>query len=231
MGLIRSFLVSLATSQSSSTTSLSVPTTASPSILSAVKKDVVDTLRKVVDVISRYAGSSLPYHAKVTVRGFILNLPGRWASLNDIRSTTTSPSASPMMSASSPMNTTTTARTINTKEQDVNSPKHEETAIRLLNFGQESVDMLQSISSVFSETVDRAELWLDRLRLRPHENKQDSIINNDHTNRPIQLPPIHTLDPSKNHLNAFDRQSSVTNQFMHSISNEQQQQQQMDLTQ
>jgi hypothetical protein len=78
MGLIRTFLVSLATSQTTSTSSsLAVPAT-SPSVLSAVKKDVVDTLRKVVDIISRYAGSSLPYHAKIAVRGFILSLPGRW---------------------------------------------------------------------------------------------------------------------------------------------------------
>jgi hypothetical protein len=34
----------------------------------------------VVEVISRYAGSSLPVQARQTVRGFILNLPGKWVS-------------------------------------------------------------------------------------------------------------------------------------------------------
>lgn len=79
MNLLRSFLVSLATSNNPSS-SLTVPNNNSntPSVLTAVKKDIVDTLRKVVDIISKYAGSSLPYHAKVTVRGFILSLPGRW---------------------------------------------------------------------------------------------------------------------------------------------------------
>lgn len=80
MTLLRNFLVSLATSStttSSSTNSLAVPGP-SPSILSSIKKDIVDTLRKVVDVISKYAGSSLPQHARVAVRGFILNLPSRW---------------------------------------------------------------------------------------------------------------------------------------------------------
>ncbi|KAI8337522.1 transcription factor Opi1-domain-containing protein [Chlamydoabsidia padenii] len=179
MGLIRTFLVSLATTQSSPSSpssSLSVPTTSS--VLSTVKKDVVDTLRKVVDIISRYAGSSLPYHAKMTVRGFILNLPGRWASLNDIRSTTTSPMASPRLSA-------------RMDQQDFERPKEEETALRLLNFGQESVDMLHSISSIFSETVERAELWIDRLRLRPPESNLED--------QPIQLPSIHTLDQTLQH--------------------------------
>lgn len=74
---------------------------------------------------------------------------------------------------------------------DADIPKEEETALRLLNFGQESVDMLHSISSVFSETVDRAEVWIDRLRLRPPENHLDD--------QPIQLPSIHTLDQALQH--------------------------------
>lgn len=81
MTLLRNFLVSLATSStSSSSNSLTVPGP-SPSILSSIKKDIVNTLRKVVDVISKYAGSSLPQHARVAVRGFILNLPSRWVKL------------------------------------------------------------------------------------------------------------------------------------------------------
>ncbi|KAI9307987.1 transcription factor Opi1-domain-containing protein [Cunninghamella echinulata] len=184
MNLLRSFLVSLASSNTNN--SLSVPkTTPNTSVLTAVKKDIVDTLRKVVDIISKYAGSSLPYHAKVTVRGFILSLPGRWATLNDIRSTTTSPMASPILTASQ-------RNDIIREEDDGTLPKNEETAIRLLNFGQESIDMLHSISTVFSDSVDRAELWIDKLRLRPVDHPIDE-------DQHIKLPPIHTLD-----LNQFN---------------------------
>ncbi|KAI8073001.1 transcription factor Opi1-domain-containing protein [Gongronella butleri] len=170
MHVIRSFLVSLASQSSSQHLSVR----ADPSVLSAVRKDLVQTLKKVVDVISRYASTSLPYHAKMTVRGFILSLPGRWAVLNDLQSTTTSPAASPMMS---------TMR--DPVVVDDRAPKHEESAMRLLNFGQESVDMLQSVSTVFSDTVDRAHLWIERLRLHPPAQHHDEHI---------QLPPIHTLD-------------------------------------
>jgi hypothetical protein len=52
------------------------------SVLSDIKKEVVNTLRKVVEVITRYAGSSLPAPARQTVRGFILNLPERWVTYN-----------------------------------------------------------------------------------------------------------------------------------------------------
>lgn len=47
-----------------------------------VKREVVETVRKVVDVISKYAGSGLPLHAKNLIRGFILSLPGRWATVS-----------------------------------------------------------------------------------------------------------------------------------------------------
>jgi hypothetical protein len=45
-----------------------------------VRRDVVNTIRQVVDVVSKYAGSALPEPARARVRGFILHLPQRWAS-------------------------------------------------------------------------------------------------------------------------------------------------------
>jgi len=45
-----------------------------------VRRDVVNTIREVVDVVSKYAGGALPEPARARVRGFILHLPQRWAS-------------------------------------------------------------------------------------------------------------------------------------------------------
>ena len=45
-----------------------------------VKKNVIDTIRQVVDVIGKYAGGALPEPAKATVKNLILALPGRWSS-------------------------------------------------------------------------------------------------------------------------------------------------------
>lgn len=47
--------------------------------LSDVRRDVVHTIRQVVDVVSKYAGGTLPEPARNRVRGFILHLPQRWA--------------------------------------------------------------------------------------------------------------------------------------------------------
>jgi hypothetical protein len=41
----------------------------------------------------------------------------------------------------------------------------DETSIKLLTFGSESVEMIKSVALVFSDTIDRAELWLSRLRV------------------------------------------------------------------
>jgi hypothetical protein len=55
--------------------------------------------------------------------------------------------------------------------------------------------MLHSVSSVFSDTVDRAELWIDRLKMVPgmsktHSNDDDMLLDGES----LKLPPIRTLD-------------------------------------
>ena len=134
MNLLREFLVSLASKSKEITPDENI------TIVANIKREIVDTLRKVVQVVSKYAGSGLPEQAKASVRGFILALPTRWAILN---STTNSPTASPSMGP-------VTAH---------------ETSMKLLNFGGESVEMINSVSHVFSDTIERAELWLSRLRV------------------------------------------------------------------
>lgn len=42
---------------------------------------MVDTIRQVVDVVSKYAGGALPEPARARVRSFILCLPQRWAAV------------------------------------------------------------------------------------------------------------------------------------------------------
>ena len=52
--------------------------------LTEVRKDLVQTIRQVVDVVSKYAGGALPEPARSRVRGFILKLPQRWASASKV---------------------------------------------------------------------------------------------------------------------------------------------------
>ncbi|KAI7867058.1 transcription factor Opi1-domain-containing protein [Mucor mucedo] len=192
MNVLKNYLVSLAKGNQSLTAPNTSTNTNGKSVLSGIKKDIVETLRKVVEVITKYAGASLPVQARQTVRGFILNLPGRWATLNDIRSTTTSPAGSPMLG---PRKVSMDA-------------KQDEAAIRLLSFGQESVEMLQSVSTVFSDTVDRAELWIDRLKMVPGMNKTSNNDPMTLNGESVRLPPIRTLD-IPNHHNSYDQQQKL----------------------
>lgn len=186
MNLLRQFLVSLATDASNGNSKSTAVTTASSasSTLSAIKKEIIGTLRKVVDVVSKYAGSGLPEQAKASVRSFILALPGRWATLNT--STTASPAASPVLGPRAP-------------------PHVQETSIKLLTFGDESLVMLNSVARVFSETIERAELWLERLRVvgvagpSAHRQQQSRQLK-DNNEQPSSEPAIPLKEKESNNM-------------------------------
>lgn len=81
----------------------------------------------------------------------------------------------------------------------------EDVALRLLAFGQESTDMLTSIQNVFDDTIQRAESWLERLRMinpmsyssnnqLPPPNTTQNDNDDDFYN--VLLPPIRNLNIS-----------------------------------
>ncbi|KAF9578795.1 hypothetical protein BGW38_005238 [Lunasporangiospora selenospora] len=161
IGLLRSFLESLA---SPSQNKAIVPTTAA-STLASIKKEVVETLRKVINVVSRYAGACLPDHAKINVRQFILSMPVRWASLNN-ESVPSTPIGSPSLGPTTPERMARDLAALNDTS---------ERAAKVLILANESSDMLQSVSSIFKDTVDKAESWMDKLRyvgVNPQSNTE-----------------------------------------------------------
>jgi len=123
--------------------------TSSNSNLASIKKEVIDTLRKVIEVVSKYAGACLPEQAKEKVRSFILNLPSRWASINYTEnSSSPSPISSPQLAPANghPLNQTA------------------DYARRLLSLATESLDMLSSVAGIFGDTVGRAEALVEKLK-------------------------------------------------------------------
>jgi hypothetical protein len=145
---LRAFLASLA---SPSKNTEIVPSTAA-STLASIKKEVVDTLRKVITIVSRYAGACLPDPAKISVRQFILAMPVRWATLNN-ESVPSTPIGSPSLGP------------VDRSPEDI-AALHEtsERANRVLVFANESSDMLRSVATIFKDSVDKAENWMDKLR-------------------------------------------------------------------
>ncbi|KAF9913922.1 hypothetical protein BX616_009300 [Lobosporangium transversale] len=148
IGLLRTFLVSLASPSKSTEI---VPSTAA-STLASIKKEVVDTLRKVISIVSRYAGACLPDPAKISVRQFILSMPVRWATLNN-ESVPSTPIGSPSLGP------------IDRSPDEIAALNEtSERATRVLVFANESSDMLKSVAGIFKDSVDKAENWMDKLR-------------------------------------------------------------------
>ncbi|BGP28549.1 transcriptional regulator opi1 [Rhodotorula toruloides] len=190
IGILRDFIISLRshTGGSSSPASNALVTASASAHLSQIKHDVVETIRKVVEVVSKYAGAALPEQAKRYVRQSILGLPVKWASAMEGGRRSREGSVSGMSAAG---------------ESDIGTPRPErmhgsyfpgaagsskgsvgpsgehmqggqasadlnptaEAADRILTFAVESLDMLRSVTGIFGESVERAEAWIERLRV------------------------------------------------------------------
>ncbi|KAH9992722.1 transcription factor Opi1-domain-containing protein, partial [Russula compacta] len=117
--------------------------------LTNVKRDVVATVRQVVDVVSKYAGGALPEPARTRVRGFILHLPQAWASA--ARRENVAPAPIPTRGAPVPVPPT--------------AGSAKQAAQRILALATESLDMMRGVTGVVKDSLDRADAWVERLRV------------------------------------------------------------------
>ncbi|KAG8927181.1 hypothetical protein FRC00_002233 [Tulasnella sp. 408] len=118
--------------------------------LADVKRDVVTTVRQVVEVMSKYAGGALPEPARATLRSFILLLPERWANAMQQQE-------AEMITMNGPASTP--------GETELAASTAERAAKRVLTLATESLDMMRGATGVFKESLDRAEAWVERLRV------------------------------------------------------------------
>ncbi|KAJ2815561.1 transcriptional regulator opi1, partial [Coemansia erecta] len=119
------------------------------------RRDVVGTVRRAVGVVSQYAGAVLPGDARRHVRGLILGLPGRWATVEGAAL-----SSSGSVSEASPLASPLTSPRV---RPDDMAPAHiEATTRRTLAFATESLYMLDSVRGVFSNLHANAERWIGR---------------------------------------------------------------------
>lgn len=187
--------------------------------LQAAKRDVVDTIRQVVEVVSRYAGGALPEPARTRVRSFILCLPRRWAAasttgegpppvassalghgpVHEVRGESTSvgpasvrgrhrapapysygpgepgpsPRSRPASRATSPTRSTGRAHPhVNARQTSTSGPgagasadSATQAAQKILTLATESLDMLRSVTSVFKDSLERADMSVSSLIL------------------------------------------------------------------
>ncbi|RDH37502.1 transcription factor Opi1-domain-containing protein [Aspergillus welwitschiae] len=112
--------------------------------IQAVKADVLATLKRVVGIVSKYAGGALPENARNLVRRHLTSLPHRF----QIASNSNPPPDS--MAAAS----------------DATVSAH-----RILVLAQEGLDMMSQVSGVVNDTLVSAEHWCEKLGRKRSEGK------------------------------------------------------------
>ncbi|KAG2046750.1 Opi1-domain-containing protein [Suillus hirtellus] len=195
--ILRDFIESLHPSDSSSGTDILISPTHMRT-LTDVRRDIVQTIRQVVDIVSKYAGSALPEPARSRVRGFILHLPQRWAtaSVNSAPGIADgAPGASSAVGAAAGgAGSIRRARTTRHKERSAGGPDRSQActptssrasspmgsvrvglrpttsaatqaAQRVLALATESLDMMRGVTGVVKDSLDRADAWVERLRV------------------------------------------------------------------
>ena len=134
--------------------------------IQALKGEVLQTLKGVVDVVSKYAGGALPENARVLVRKHLTSLPQRFR----IASTTSSTNG----------NGHDSEKQAHTSETVTNAQK-------VMVLAKEGLDMMAQVSDVLNGTIVSAEEWCDRLGRR--RERQDQSNGDPPMNHDEKIPP------------------------------------------
>lgn len=136
-------------------------------IADAIQKhsnDIWETLRTVINNISRYTGGALPENASALVRRQLMSVPQRWRAASESAAAV----ATPTGPATDSTGTTETVRG----------------AHRMLAFAKEGLDMMAQVSLVLEGTVHSAEQWLDSLGRRRDDR---SSVDDEEVKSPLMV--------------------------------------------
>jgi len=157
VGILREFILSLSSHQRSSALMRGEDARAA-SILDGIKRDVVETIRKVVDVVSTYAGAALPEQARRYVRSSILGLPEQWArAMQGQQHQAIEGGAN---GAEMHVNGAMQHGDVSTGGSDTTVSATHTAAERTLTFAVESLDMLRGVLGIFNDSVERADAYV-----------------------------------------------------------------------
>ncbi|KAK0121624.1 hypothetical protein ONS95_009912 [Cadophora gregata] len=135
--------------------------------IAELKKDVLKTLKEVVDIVSKYAGGALPENARVLVRRHLTSLPQRFR-----------------LASSRP---TEGGRSGENGDMEVT-----EGANRVLVLAKEGLDMMAQVSGVLDGTIVSAEEWCERLRRSRREDGERENPLSPMEKPSSELPPTNS---------------------------------------
>lgn len=111
--------------------------------------EVVETLRKIVDIVGKYAGMGLSLESRMLIRNGILSLPNRWSKITEsVSGNTSNPSSL-------------------AQESKPSESAEKREARLVMALAEESNYMLKSTMSVVGKTVQAAERLFGETAPRP----------------------------------------------------------------
>lgn len=152
--------------------------------IAPLKQDLITTIKKILTVVTTFAGNSLPEPARSHVKKYILQLPSNWVlSVNSTPVTTTPP---PELAASednsnndSSLSPDSSNHSDDDSKKNKNTKDEIESGSRVLNLAQETLEMLGNIISVVDDTLERAEYWCPKDNTTTNEKKIDESNNSE----------------------------------------------------
>ena len=113
--------------------------------ISALKGDVIKTLRDVIDTVSRYAGGALPENARDLVRRHLTSLPQRFR---------------------------LASQTEAAQEPGTGAAVEREGVNKVIVLAKEGLVIMEQVSDVLDGTIISAEEWCDRLGRKRREQRE-----------------------------------------------------------
>lgn len=128
-----------------------------------IKHEVVGTIRSVVNVVSTYAGAALPSSARNFVKGSLLSLPARWTSITSAQSGASSAGQPGSVAGAATGQTAGACDSGGAMDggQEIHSAAM--TANQVFVLAVESLDILRNVAVVFGESLDKVDLWMNRI--------------------------------------------------------------------
>lgn len=133
--------------------------------IQALNAEIWQTLKAVVNTVSRYTGGALPENASVIVRWQLMSVPRRWQRAVRLH-------ADPSTDAK--QGEARRGEKGETRGDEQRSSKEAEkealtSAHRMLAFALEGIDMMEQVGGVVDSTISSAERWLDSMGRRQRE--------------------------------------------------------------
>ncbi|KAK6600878.1 hypothetical protein H4I95_07860 [Botrytis cinerea] len=139
--------------------------------IAQLNKDVLKTLKEVVDIVSKYAGGALPENARVLVRKHLTSLPRRFQIANSVSN----------------------GESRGHRDGDSDA---KEGAQRVMVLAKEGLDMMTQVSGVLDGTIVSAEEWCEKLGRKKREEREtntpqdEKMMNGGRNGRGNVLPVV-----------------------------------------